>query len=219
LRATYKDGRARFAAYLDDYAFLAAALVELLQCRWRSEDLRFAQDLLEVLLAHFADPRGGFFFTADDHERLIHRPKPLADEAIPSGNALTAGALLDLGHLLGETRYLDAAAAALRIAWPAIERYPHGHATFLRVLERTLEPPTLVVLRGPARELVEWQMVAESGYNPHRLAFAIPNTVGDLPGLLAERRSTRSPVAYVCAGTQCRAPITTTNDLAAELAR
>jgi uncharacterized protein YyaL (SSP411 family) len=217
LRATYKDGRARFAAYLDDYAFLAAALVDLLQCRWRTEDLRFAQDLLEVLLTHFSDPRGGFFFTADDHERLIHRPKPLADEAIPSGNALAAGALLDLGHLLGETRYLDAATAALRAAWPAIERYPNVHGTFLRVLERILEPPELIVLRGPPRELVEWQMVAQSGYHPHRLTFAIPITAGDLPGLLAERRSTRGAVAYLCAGTQCRAPITTAGEFAAAL--
>jgi uncharacterized protein YyaL (SSP411 family) len=218
LRATYKDGRARFPAYLDDYAFLAAALVELLQCRWRSDDLRFAQDLLEALLAHFSDPRGGFFFTADDHERLIHRPKPLADEAIPSGNALAAGALLDVGHLLGEVRYLDAATASLGVAWPALLRYPHAHATFLRVLECTLEPPELVVLRGPLVELNDWQKVAQQGYRPHRLAFAIPGGAEDLPGLLAERRSASGPVAYVCAGTQCRAPITTKKELAAALA-
>ena len=219
LRATYKDGRARFAAYLDDYAFLAAGLVELLQCRWRADDLSFAQDLLEVLLARFSDPRGGFFFTADDHERLIHRPKPLADEAIPSGNALAAGALLDLGHLLGETRYLDAAAAGIDVAWPALLRHPHAHATFLRVLERTLEPPELVVLRGAPSKLGDWQRVAQDGYHPHRLTFAIPNTVKDLPGLLGERRSARGPVAYVCAGMGCRAPITTTKELATALAR
>jgi uncharacterized protein YyaL (SSP411 family) len=218
LRATYKDGRARFAAYLDDYAFLAAALIELLQCRWRSEDLRFAQELLDALLAHFADARGGFFFTADDHERLIHRPKPLADEAIPSGNAVAAGALLELGHLLGEPRYLDAAAAALRAAWPGLERHPHVHATFLRVLERMLEPPELIVLRGPPKELREWQTLAQDGYHPRRLAFAIPNSATDLPSLLAERRGTRGPVAYVCAGTECRAPIARKEELASVLA-
>jgi uncharacterized protein YyaL (SSP411 family) len=217
LRATYKDGRARYAAYLDDYAFLAAALVELLQCRWRSEDLRFAQDLLEVLLAHFADPRGGFFFTADDHERLIHRPKPLADEAIPSGNAVAASALLELGHLLGEPRYLDAAAAALRAVWPGLERYPHVHATFLRVLERELAPPELIVLRGPPKELREWQTLAQDAYHPHRLVFAIPNAAKDLPGVLAERRGTRGAVAYVCTGTECRAPIASKEELTAAL--
>jgi uncharacterized protein YyaL (SSP411 family) len=219
LKATYKDGRARFAAYLDDYAFLAAGLVELLQCRWRTEDLELARQLLDVLLAHFAAPGGGFFFTADDHERLIHRPKPLADEAIPSGNAVAAGALLDLGHLLGEPRYLEAAERALRAAWPAVERYPHAHATFLRVLERHLEPPELVVIRGPAAELADWQAIAQEGCRPRRLVFAIPDETADLPGLLAERRSAHGAVAYVCSGMECRAPIESASKLAAALGR
>jgi hypothetical protein len=218
LKAVYKDGRARFAAYLDDHAFLAAGLVELLQCRWRSADLAFAQDLIEVLLGHFADARGGFFFTADDHEPLIHRPKPLADEAIPSGNAVAAGVLTDLGHLLGEPRYLDAAAAALRAAWPSIESYPHAHATFLRVLERHLTPPELVILRGAGTELAAWQTAAQSGYHAHRLVFAIPDDARDLPGLLASRRATPSGVAYVCRGTECQAPLTRLEELQAALA-
>jgi len=61
-----------------------------LQCRWRSSDLTFACELVDVLLAHFADERGGFFFTADDHEQLIHKPKPFADEAVPAGNGVAA---------------------------------------------------------------------------------------------------------------------------------
>ena len=81
LKATYKDGRARFSAYLDDHAFLANGLLELLQCRWRDDDLHFARELVETLLEHFEDARGGFFFTADDHEKLIHKPKPFSDES------------------------------------------------------------------------------------------------------------------------------------------
>jgi len=218
LKAVYKDGRARFDAYLDDHAFLAAGLVELLQCRWRSADLAFAQELLEVLLGHFADARGGFFFTADDHEPLIHRPKPLADEAVPSGNAVAAGVLADVGHLLGEPRYLDAATATLRAAWPSIERYPHAHATFLRALERQLKPPELVILRGASAELGVWQTAAQTGYHAQRLVFAIPHDAGDLPGLLAARRATSSTVAYVCRGTECRAPVTRLDELTAALA-
>jgi uncharacterized protein YyaL (SSP411 family) len=217
LNATYKDRRARFTGYLDDYAFLAAGLIELLQCGWRSEDLHFAQALLDVLLARFADPRGGFFFTADDHERLIHRPKPLADEAIPSGNAVAAQALADLGHLLGEPRYLGAAEQALHAAWSSIERYPEAHSTFLRVLERQLKPPELVILRGRAADLATWQAVAQSGYRPQRLTFAIPDDAPALPGLLATRSAGTGTVAYVCSGTECRAPIATLSELAAAL--
>ena len=125
--------------------------------------------------------------------------------------------LVSLRHLLGEPRYIDASSAALTPAWPAIERYPHVHATFLRVLERTLEPPELVVLRGPPAELAEWQKVAQDGYHPHRLSFAIPDSATDLPGVLAERRSARGAVAYVCSGTQCRAPVTAKQALAGAL--
>ncbi len=98
LLATYKDGRAHLPAYLDDYAFLADALLELLQTRWRSSDLEFARQLAEVLLAQFEDPQaGGFFFTAVDHEQLIHRSKSFSDDSVPSGNSVAVSVLCRLG--------------------------------------------------------------------------------------------------------------------------
>ncbi len=203
LKATYKDGRARLAAYLDDYAFLAHGLLELLQCRWRSSDLDFARELLDVLLAHFADARGGFFFTADDHEALLHKPKPFADEAVPAGNGVAAVTLLQLGHLTGEQRYLDAAEATVRAALHALDRYPEGHATLLRALDELLTPPELVVVRGTPAELAEWQRALDAGYHPHRASFCIPNDA-PLSGLLAERAPRAAPIAYVCTGTTCR---------------
>ena len=206
LKATYKDGRARFAAYLDDYAFLAFGLVELLQARWRDADLTFARELCDVLLAHFEDPLGGFFFTADDHERLIHKPKPFVDEAVPAGNGIAALVLIELGHLLGEQRYLDAAERTVRAALHTLESYPDAHATLLRALEELLEPPKLVVLRATPEELEPWGTKLAAAYEPHRLAFAIPNDA-KLSGLLAERVPRERAVAYVCEGMTCRAPV------------
>src|SRR5690606_38627756 len=217
LKATYKDGRARFAAYLDDYAFLALGLLELLETRWRDADLAFARELLEVLLAHFADERGGFFFTADDHERLIHKPKPFADEAVPAGNGIAAIALARLGHIVGEQRYVEAAEGTIRAALHAIERYPEGHATLLLALEEALLPPEIVVVRGTESEIAAWRRVLRGGYTPHRLAFAIPSNA-NLSGLLAERVTRPGGVAYVCSGMTCRAPIANPEELAAALA-
>ncbi|MGB5577824.1 MAG: thioredoxin domain-containing protein, partial [Woeseiaceae bacterium] len=126
LLASYKDGEARFPAYLDDHSFLLDALLELLQARWNTTHLEFAVQIAELMLTHFEDRAdGAFFFTADDHEALIHRPKPLADEAVPSGNGIAAFALQRLGFLLGETRYLDAVERTLRASWRAISEYPH----------------------------------------------------------------------------------------------
>ena len=90
----------------------------------------FAITLADLMLEHFEDTgNGGFFFTADDHETLMHRPKPFADDAIPSGNGIAALALQRLGHVLGEQHYIDAAEKTLRSAWKAMDEYPHGHVT------------------------------------------------------------------------------------------
>ena len=218
LKSVYKDGRARFAAYLDDYAFLAAGLVELLQCRWRTADLEFALELIEVVLNRFGDPAGGFFFVAHDHEQLIHKPKPLADEALPSGNAVAALTLIHLGHLLGEMQYIEAAENTLRAALPVVERYPQAHATLLRGILQLLEPPELVIVRGDPDALGPWREAA-GAFRPDRLAFFIPADASGLPGLLAERRAGPRPVAWLCRGTHCLAPIENPEELQEALSR
>ncbi len=209
LLATYKDGRAHLMAYLDDYAYLLDAVLELLQVRWRTDDLNFAVQLAEVLLEHFEDKqRGGFYFTADDHEQLIHRPKLLADDATPAGNGIAAYGLNRLGQLLGETRYLDAAERALKAGWDDITRAPYAHDSMLLALEEILTPPQIIILRGEPAEMREWQSLCASGYAPRRLCFTIPVNEPHLPGALALRTSKDGPVAYICEGHVCSAPIT-----------
>ena len=129
LLACHKDGRARFPAYLDDYAFLIDALLELLQARWDSSLLTFTTCLADTLLDAFADSeRGGFYFTADDHETLPHRSRTFSDDSMPNGNGVAARALGRLGHLLGDSRYLGAGETTLRAARQAMQDFPHGHA-------------------------------------------------------------------------------------------
>ena len=214
LLACHKDGRARFPAYLDDYAFLADGLIELLQVRWRSRDLALARELADAMLARFADPRGGFFFTADDHEALIHRPKPLADEATPSGNGVAVRVLVCLGSLLGETRYLEAAHRALAAAWPMLERFPEAHGALLHSLELALDEPEAIIIRGrSAGDIRKWKHRVDAGFHPRRLSFGIPAGETGLPGALAERTPRGDTVAYVCRGTHCLAPVTRFGDL------
>jgi uncharacterized protein YyaL (SSP411 family) len=219
LLASYKDGEARFPAYLDDHAFLLDALLELLQARWSSEYLQFAVTLADTLLEHFEDADdGGFFFTANDHEQLIHRPKPLADESVPSGNGIAAFALQRLGFLLGENRYLDAAERTLRAAWRAMDEYPHGHVTLLTALEEYIDHPEVVIIRGDADEIGRWRDAAAKLYAPRRLVFAIGRSEQSLPGALADRAAMENDtVAYRCLGTHCEMPVTSWEALAASL--
>jgi uncharacterized protein YyaL (SSP411 family) len=220
LLASYKDGKARFPAYLDDHAFLLDALLELLQARWSTEHLQFAVSLADTLLEHFEDSAsGGFFFTANDHEELIHRPKPLADESVPSGNGIAAFALQRLGFLLGENRYLDAAERTLRAAWRAMDEYPHGHVTLLTALEEYVKHPETVIIRGDDDEIARWRDAAATLYTPRRLVFAISRDESALPGALADRAPVDGEtVAYRCLGTHCELPVTSWEALAANLA-
>jgi uncharacterized protein len=119
LLATWRGGRAQLPAYLDDHAFLLAALVTLLDTDFRSEEAELAIRLADSLRHHFEDrDQGGFHFTADDHEQLIHRPKPGHDNATPSGNAVAARALLALGRRLGRDDYVAAAERTLQLFAP-----------------------------------------------------------------------------------------------------
>lgn len=208
LVAVYKDGKARFPAYLDDYAFLLDAVIELLETRWRSEDLQFATALADALLAHFEDKdAGGFFFTADDAEQLIHRSKTFSDEAVPSGNGIAAIALARLGFILGESRYLSAAERTLRAAWTVIVKYPPGHASLLVALEEYLEPPQIVIIRGSASTIAEWTKELNKVYAPRRLVFGIPANETSLPAALSDKKPVGDVVAYVCKGNVCSEPV------------
>ncbi|WP_045226230.1 thioredoxin domain-containing protein [Methyloterricola oryzae] len=215
LLATYKDGVARHQAYLDDHAFLLDAGLELLQTRWRSSDLLWIIQLANALLARFQNQEsGGFYFTADDHEALIHRPSPMEDEATPSGNGIAALALARLGHLLGEMRYVDAAERVFKAACSRMSQYPQAHASLMMALEDWFNPPPLLVIRADLAEGAVWRSAAEKALGGELLCFLIPPDAADLPGLLAERGYPGHPVAYLCKGGTCLPPIESARQLA-----
>ena len=218
LLATTKDGRAHLPAYLDDYAFLADALLELLQTRWRSSDLEFAQALCAVLLAQFEDRQsGGFFFTAADHEQLIHRSKTFSDDSVPSGNGVAASVLCRLGHLLGELPYLDAAERTLRAGWPLLQQYPQAHMSMANALQDFLASTQILIIRGDAAPVERWAASLSSLYTPTRMIFGIPRDAAGLPPALAAKHAAADTVAYVCTGMTCSAPLSDLSDIAREL--
>jgi uncharacterized protein YyaL (SSP411 family) len=217
LLASYKDGRAPLRAYLDDHAFLADALLELLQTRWRSSDLEFARQLAEVLLEQFADPQdGGFFFTAADHEKLIHRSKSFSDESLPAGNGVAASVLCRLGYLLGDLRYLDAAERTLQAAWSGIQEYPQAHMSLVNALEDFLSSMQILVIRGAPASAAQWAQDLSALYAPTRMVFAIPEDA-ELPAALEPKRAQGETVAYLCRGMTCSAPMRSLHEVSRAL--
>ena len=207
LLATYKDGRAHLNAYVDDYAFLIAALIELLKTDFRLDELTFAQELADALLERFEDSaNGGFFFTSHDHEKLIHRPKPGFDNATPSGNGVAAFALTRLGYVTGDARYLRAAERAIAAFWPAIAQHPAGFASMLGALAETLEPTRIAVLRGEQDALAPWLRALAADYRPDTVVLGVPSDAEGLPEVLAKPAGP-GVNAFICQGVTCSAPV------------
>ena len=209
LLATYKDGRAHLNAYLDDHAYLLAALIELMQTQFRRTDLEWAIAIADALLGRFEDSvNGGFFFTSHDHEALIHRPKPAYDSATPAGNGIAARALITLGHWLGEPRYLAAGEKTLRAFVRELREQPSGMTSMLFTLEDALAPPTTVILRGDAAICAQWQRDLERAYRPRTQTLELSRE-GGLPGALSRPHAAGSGevTAWVCTGTSCLPPI------------
>jgi uncharacterized protein YyaL (SSP411 family) len=207
LLASYKDGEARLNGYLDDYAFLLDALLELMQAEFRPADLAWARELAEILLAKFEDQEhGGFFFVSHDHEQLLHRAKIGARNDTPSGNSVAALALDRLGHILGETRYSEAARRTVQAFRQLLEEQPNAHGMLGIALDEQLTPPTLVILSGDG-DTRAWQRALSAQYLPHVLTLAIPAGAPDLPDTLAKPAG-GGLKAWVCQGVTCLPPIT-----------
>ena len=217
LLATYKDGKAHLNAYLDDYVFLLDGLLELMQTEFRMIDLEFATTLAEILLDQFEDREmGGFFFTSHDHEPLIHRPKPVYDNATASGNGVAAVVLQRLGYILGEQRYIQSAEKTIRLFYPAMAEQLNGYCSLLTALDEMLFPPHIIILRGSSSALVQWQSILQNRY-PHKIILALPLELINLPLSLSKAVSSGAAAgsvsAWVCTATGCMPEITNLQDL------
>ena len=163
LLRTVKDGIARYPAYLDDHAFLAAARLDLFEATGDPAHLERTRELSEVLISDFLDPdQGGFFFTAVGHEKLIDRPKIAFDSSIPAGNAVAAETFLRLAHLLGEERYREIGERTLSLFGEILQNQPFGVGYLVGVLDDHLRGPRDVVIVG-TRDKPQTRELARAG--------------------------------------------------------
>ena len=219
LLRTWKDGRSKLNAYIEDYANFADGLLELFQVSgeigYFSEALRLADLMITVF---WDEENGGLYFTSADHEELIVRNKDFFDNATPSGNSVAADVFLKMAKLTGDERYARFASTILRLAAAQIGRYPQGFGRALAAVEFELDAVKEIVIVGEAGSDIEravWQnylpskvVVRSDGANEHP----------DVVPLLKERSSIDGrPTAYVCENFVCQRPTTDTSDLLAQL--
>jgi uncharacterized protein YyaL (SSP411 family) len=218
LFATRHGDEATLPAYLDDHAFLLAALIEVMQTRFRPRDFALAVEMADTLLGRFEDhDLGGFWFTSHDHERLYHRTKPAHDNATPSGNGIAAQSLIVLGHLAGVTRYIEAAERTVKLFAPSLAESAGAQTTLQVALERLLAPPTTIVLDGDPASTRALARALESGYRPDVFVLDIGGT--DAPAALRKGTTpVQGALAWVCRGTRCLAPVASFDEAVALLA-
>ncbi len=211
LRRSWKDGRAAAAAVLEDHADLAEGLLALYQATFDERWFVAAHELGEAILAHFTDPAGGWFDTADDHEALIARPKGLQDNALPSGGAMAATVLLRLAALTGDGHYRAAAEVAVAAVAPLAGRYPNGFAQWLVAHDLAAYPIDEVAVVGEPDDVATAALLAvvRGRFRPGVVvALASPAASGSsaVPLLYDRPQLDGRATAYVCRGFACQQP-------------
>jgi uncharacterized protein YyaL (SSP411 family) len=217
LLRSYKDGRARLNAYLEDYAAFIRGLIALYEAtfdlRWLGEATRLAQ----LMFDQFHDKEnGGFFQTGIDHEALVARRKDVVDNAIPSGNSLAAEVLLRLAVLLDKDAYRREAGRILLMVKDAMVRQPTGFGRMLGALDAYLARSQEVALVGDPADAATQDLlgVVRSRYLPHTVvALKRPDEESVLPLLQGRGLVDGRPAAYVCESYACKLPVTTADEL------
>jgi len=221
LGRSWKDGRATGQGVLEDHTHLADGRLALYEATFDERWFAVARGLMDRVLARFEDPSGGFFDTADDHERLVTRPKDVQDNAVPSGNAMATRVLVRLAALTGDGRDRSAAERAFRTVVSFVERYPTAFAQWLSAMDLALAPLVEVAIVGDPTDPGTQALLAEvrRGYRPNQVVAVSPDPSGSAIPLLTGRILVDGrPTAYVCRGFACRLPVTDPAALVTELA-
>jgi uncharacterized protein YyaL (SSP411 family) len=207
LYACYHD-KACFNAYLDDYAFLSRACLEILKVEWNDSNFEFLIKITDILIKDFQDIKnGGFYFTSDNHEELIYRPKSYMDESLPSGNSITIGVLMELYELTGDTKYFDAVENAIKSAHDSLNRSSSSHSSLLLAAPKTDNSKRLIIIRCEEKDLKYNQNQINKLQNLNDNIYFIPNNINLIANGLSDKKPKGNFRAYICQNNICLEPI------------
>ncbi|HLQ79135.1 MAG TPA: AGE family epimerase/isomerase, partial [Terriglobia bacterium] len=204
---SFKDGRARFNAYLDDYANVADGLVSLYQLTFEERWLKRAETLVDHMIEQFWDAdSGGFYFTSSDHEELISRTKDYFDNATPAGNSVAADVLVRLGALLGRSDLAQRAEKLFASTGALLAQYPSGFGRLLEAIDFYLGPSKEIAVVGESKDAHQFISAYRKRYLPRTVIAA--GEAGRVGLLLNRPAIDGKATAYVCENMTCQRPVT-----------
>ena len=222
LYRSHKDGRSKLNAYLEDYANLIDAMLELYQSTFDERWFSAARTMAGFVLERFRSDDGGFYDTSDDHEALIVRPRNLQDNVTPSGNAMMARQLLRLAAYTGDAAYDSAAREILRKLSDAMREYPQAFAESLNAADMLVRGIDEVALIGGLDSAAAAEIIDSLRrlYRPNLVAAWAPQDVDEhasIPLLSHRKTVERQVTVYVCRNFACQLPVTSAEEMASAL--
>lgn len=201
---TYKNGRAKINAFLDDYAYLIYASIQLQECTASHEYMKLAKDLCDYVIVFFNDDESGFFyFTPSYQNDIIVRKKEIYDGATPSGNAVMANVLQYLAIVFDNTEYKTLYKKLLQTQVGMVKRYPTSFGAWAEVIQNEIVGIKEVVIIGNDAGL--WIREVKKYFFPNKIFQASLRLENDYP-LLKDRYSDGETIGYLCENYECKQP-------------
>lgn len=213
----YRDGEAGLPAHVDDYAFLIWGLLELYEATFEVRYLQTAMDLNQDLIKHFWDEKqGGFYFTANDGEKLLARQKEIYDGAVPSGNSVAMLNLLRLGRIAADTGFEEKAQAIGTAFSGQVSQSPSAFTQLMMAVDFSVGPSFEVVIAGnlQAEDTRSMLKTLRAQYAPNKVILFRPDDqespdIALLATFTKNQKSIKGKAtAYVCLNYVCELPTT-----------
>lgn len=222
LMRSYRVGKAQHIGYLSDYVFMIDGLLHLYEATFHPKWIEHAEKLAIAMMERYDNPEnGGFFYTAEDGERLIVRLRDAVDGALPSSNQFSAHVLLRLATLTGKSIYKEKAEAVIKTYSGRATESPASFDVLMRAVDYQHGSPKEIVIMGDPGDSMTKQMLAAvyGAYLPNKIVTGyngteVPDNIGrQIPLLKGRKRVDGKTTAYVCENYQCREPVTTVEAL------
>jgi len=221
LHRTFKNAEPKLNGYLDDYAYMANASVDMFENTSQPKYLSFATNLANYLITHFwDDSTNGFFFTSDDHEKLIMRPKNNYDLSMPSGNSVAAYVLLKLYYITQNKQFLEIAKKIIESQAISAAENPFAFGYLLNALYLYYQKPTeITIINGKNSELVS---SLRKKFLPESIMVLVENQsnleeLSKHPFFSGKEFQNDKTTVFVCKNFSCSLPLSDLSEIEKEL--